>query len=117
MPFGLAAYFGGVDVINTAEPLSIFYVVRITDLKAGTVTITLPSEASNSDVIPFVGPSSRLSDQTLSMGGTTGAKGKITAISIVGRTVTVTVAPLSYGAAIIQIAFFNAKGVPCSASN
>lgn len=117
MPFGLASYLGSVDVINTAEPLSIFYVVRITDLKAGTVTITLPTEASNSDVIPFVGPSSRLSDQNLSMGGTTGAKGKITAISIVGRTVTVTVVPLSYGAATIQIAFFNAKGVPCSASN
>jgi len=115
--FGLASYFGGVDVINTAEPLSIFYVVRITDLKSGTVTLTLPTEASNSDVIPFVGPSSRLSDQTLSMGGTTGAKGKITAISIAGRTVTVTIAPLSYGAAIIQIAFFNAKGVPCLASN
>lgn len=118
MAFGLAAYLGGIEIINTAEPFSIFYTVRVTDLKAGTITFTLPNEASNSDVIPFYGPSSRLTDVTLSMGGATNAKGKISAITITGKTVSLTVASLtSYGATTIQVSFFNAKGVPCMASN
>jgi hypothetical protein len=118
LAFGLAAYLGGVDVVNVAEPFSIIYVVRIKDLKSGTVTFALPEEASSSDVMPFFGPASRLTDITLSMGGATNAKGKIMAISIIGRNVTVTVGALtSYGATTIQISFFNAKGMPCTASN
>ncbi|MCL1161511.1 hypothetical protein L2728_06365 [Shewanella chilikensis] len=120
MAYGIASYVNGKETVNVAEPLAIFYVVRINNLRNGTLTFTLPNEASLTDVIPFIGPSSRTPDRVFDFGGSGGIGAIITNISIVNRVVSITFSestgPVSAPTSHL-VSFFNSKGLPCTASN
>lgn len=107
MSYGLAVYNAGEEVLYSATPYNLFWVLRVKNLYPGVHTVTLPSNGIGGKLSYVWGLERSLPDQEVSLGSS--FRVKIKNLTITGSTVTFELEQDAFGASALLLSFFYSR--------